>query len=116
MDGSAQIQLLDRVLTEYQLSEVARLPQTRAREGSDVVGSHVHRPQAGPRAKDKRKCQPFIECKAFKLSYFNGKYQKDVNSKACLTYFGSWSIASDTSVKLLFASFRVVILDERWDK
>lgn len=47
VDGSTQIQLLDRVLTEHQLSEVARVPQTRARKGSNVVGSHVHRPQAG---------------------------------------------------------------------
>lgn len=47
VDGSAQIQLLDRVLTEHELSEVARLPQTRTREGSNVIGSHVHRLQAG---------------------------------------------------------------------
>lgn len=47
VDGSTQIQLLDRVLTEHQLSEVARVPQTWARKGSNAVGSHVHRPQAG---------------------------------------------------------------------
>lgn len=56
------------------------------------------------------------EERRIRVGVSHGKYQKDVNSKVCLTYFGSWSIASDTSVKLLLDSFRVVILDERRDK
>lgn len=47
VDGSTQVQFFDAVLTEHQLSEVAGLPETRTRQSSNVVGSHVHRPQAG---------------------------------------------------------------------
>lgn len=39
---SAQIHRCDAVLTEHQLSQVARRPESRARKNSNVVGSHVH--------------------------------------------------------------------------
>lgn len=42
VDRTTQIQIFDTVITEDQLSEVAGLPESRARQRSNVVGSHVH--------------------------------------------------------------------------
>lgn len=46
VDRSTQVQSSDTVLTENQLSEVVGRPNSRARQNSDVIGSHVQRPQA----------------------------------------------------------------------
>lgn len=42
VDRPAQVQIFDAVLTEIQLSQIAGLPAGRARQGRDLIGSHVY--------------------------------------------------------------------------
>lgn len=49
VDRPAQVQIFDAVLTEIQLSQIAGLPAGRARQGRDLIGPHVYRPQTGQR-------------------------------------------------------------------